>query len=246
VIPVQNPETDGTAVLNRREIAMRRSAALLTVTAAAIASALAACSSSGTSGTTPPPATQSATEQVSVAATASTVPSATTSPSTAASQSGVATSLDPCQIVPASEASALAGASYGAGKEEPSGTDGKRCVYGSETTNVFSVLVGQAASAADAGADWSQAQADEQAALKKQLPSGIKINEQTKDVSGLADRATVMAGSVSLGVESIAASAIYLLKGTVFLSFSDEVIGGHVPTAAALEAEAQKALARVP
>jgi hypothetical protein len=228
---------------------MRRSAALLTVTAAVVASALAGCSSSGSSGTTPP-APQPSTEQASAAAIASAVSpaatSAATSPGTAPSQSGVATSLDPCQIVPASEASALAGATFGAGKEEPSGTDGKRCVYGSQTTNVFSVIVGQAATVADADADWSTEQADAQAALTKQVPSGVKFSEQTKDVPGLADRAAVADGSVSLGAESIAASAIYLLKGTVFLSFSDVAVGGAAPTAVALEAEAGKALARVP
>ena len=228
---------------------MRRSAALLTVTAAVVASALAACSSSGSSGTTPP-APQPATEQASAAATASAASSAATSaaasPGAASSQSGAATSLDPCQIVPAAEASALAGTTFGAGKEEPSGTDGKRCVYGSQTTNVFSVIVGQAETVADADADWSQEQADAQSAMTKQVPSGVKFHEQTQDVSGLADRAAVVNGSVSLGGESIAASAIYLLKGTVFLSFSDVVVGGTAPTAAALEAEAGKALARVP
>ena len=228
---------------------MRRSAALLTVTAAVVAATLAACSSSGSSGTTPP-AQQPATEQASAAATASAASpaatSAATSPGTVSSQSGAATSLDPCQIVPASEASALAGVTYGAGQEEPSGTDGKRCVYGSQTDHVFSVIVGQAATVADADTEWSAERADAQAALTKQVPSGVKFHEQTQDVSGLADRASVATGSVSLGGESIAAGAIYLLKGAVFLSFSDVVVGGSAPTATALEAEAGKALARVP
>ena len=236
---------------------MRRSAALLTVTAAVVAAALAACSSSGSSGTTPPApqrateqASAAATEQASAAATASAASpaatSAATSPGTVSSQSGAATSLDPCQIVPASEASALAGVTYGAGQEEPSGTDGKRCVYGSQTDHVFSVIVGQAATVTDADAEWSAERADAQTALTKQVPSGVKFHEQTQDVSGLADRASVATGSVSLGGESIAAGAIYLLKGAVFLSFSDVVVGGSAPTATALEAEAGKALARVP
>jgi hypothetical protein len=228
---------------------MRRSAVLLTVSATMLASALAGCSSVGSSGTTPP-ATQSATEPASVAATASAASSAATSaaasPNAASSQSAVATSLDPCQIVPASEASAVAGTTFGAGREEPSGTDGRRCVYGSETTNVFSVIVGQADTAADAEADYSQEEAAAQSAITKQVPSGVKFNEHTQDVSGLADRATVVNGSVTMGAESIAASAIYLLKGAVFLSFSDVVVGSNGPTAAALEAEASKALARVP
>jgi len=224
---------------------MRRSAVLLTVTATVVASALAGCSTAGSSVTTPP-----ATEQASVAATASAASSAATStaasPSAASSQSAVTTALDPCQLVPASEASAVAGTTFGAGQEEPSGTDGKRCVYGSETTNVFSVIVGEAATSDDAEADYSQEEADAQSAITKQVPSGVKLNEHTQDVSGLADRATVVSGSVSMGAESIAASAIYLLKGNVFLSFSDEVVGSAAPTASALEDEATKALARVP
>lgn len=228
---------------------MRRSAALLTVTATVLVSALAACSSVGSSGTTPP-ATQSAPESASVAATASAASSAAASaaasPAAASSQSAVATQLDPCQIVPAAEASAVAGTTFGAGREEPSGTDGKRCVYGSETTNVFSVIVGQADTAADAQADYSQEEADAQSAITKQVPSGVKFSEQTQDVSGLADRATVVNGSVNMGAESVAASAIYLLKGAVFLSFSDVVVGSSAPTASALEAEAPKALARLP
>jgi hypothetical protein len=215
---------------------MRRSAALLTVTATVLVSALAACSSVGSSGTTPP-ATQSAPEPASAAAA---------SPAAPSSQSAVATQLDPCQIVPAAEASAVAGTTFGAGREEPSGTDGKRCVYGSETTNVFSVIVGQADTAVDAQADYSQEEADAQSAITKQVPSGVKFSEQTQDVSGLADRATVVNGSVNMGAESVAASAIYLLKGAVFLSFSDVVVGSSAPTASALEAEAPKALARLP
>jgi hypothetical protein len=230
---------------------MRRSAALLTVTATVLASALAGCSAAGSSGTTAPAAASTtATKQASTAATASAASAAATSPAASASpsssQSGVATPLDPCQLVPASEASAVAGTTFGAGQEEPSGTDGKRCVYGSQTRNVFSVVVGQADNAADAEADYSTEEADAQAAITKQVPAGVKINEQTQDVSGLADRATVVSGSASVGGASVAASAIYLLKGAVFLTFSDVVVGAAAPSASALEAEATKALARVP
>ena len=111
---------------------------------------------------------------------------------------------------------------------------------------MFSVIVGQADTAADAEADYSQEEAEAQAAITKQVPSGVKFKEQTQDVTGLADRATVATGSVSVGAESIGASAIYLLKGNVFLSFSDVVVGSSAPTASALEAEAPKALTRLP
>ena len=215
---------------------MRRTSATFTVIASAVASVLplTAC---GPSNTT--------------AATQSTVPSPAAATSGAAqspavTQSAAPTSLDPCQLVTSSEASALAGTTFGPGKEEKSGANGKSCVYGYQTTNVFSVVVGQSATKAGAQADWSQEQARAQAALKKQVPTGIRIAIQTKNISGLADRAATASGSATMAGQTIGFSAIYLLKGTTFLSFSDILLGHAAPGAAAMEAEAGKALARLP
>ena len=119
-------------------------------------------------------------------------------------------------------------------------------MYGYQTTNVFTVVVGQSATEAAAQAAWSQKQAQAQAALKKQVPAGLSIAIQTKNVSGLADRAATVTGSATMAGQTIGESAIYLLKGTTFLSFSDLVLGHAAPGAAAMEAEADKALARLP
>jgi Protein of unknown function (DUF3558) len=125
---------------------------------------LTACSS--------PVTTSSSSDAAGSAATPSSAP-ATTAPSSApASQSGVATSLDPCQLVTSSEASALAGTTFRTGKEESSGQNGKECVYGSQTTNVFTVEVGQDPNPAAAQADWSKERARAQRLLTKKLPPG--------------------------------------------------------------------------
>lgn len=170
---------------------------------------------------------------------------ATTS-SAAATQAGAATSLDPCQLVTSSEASALAGTTFGPGKEETSGQNGKRCVYGSQTMNVFTVEVGQDPSPSAAQADWSTERARAQRLLTRKLPAGISLSMNAKDVSGLGDRAAVATGSASAAGQMISFSGIYLLKGSTFLGFQNLLLGHAAPSAAAMEAEAQKALARVP
>jgi len=215
---------------------MRLTSATFTVIASAVASVLplTACGPSNTTAST----------QSGVPSSAAATSGAAQSP--AATQSAAPTSLDPCQLVTSSEASALAGTTFGPGKEEKSGTNGKLCVYGYQTSNVFIVVVGQSATKAAAQAAWSHEQSRAQAALKKQVPAGISIAIQTKNVSGLADRAATVTGSATVAGQTIGESAIYLLKGITFLSFSDLVLGHAAPGAAAMEAEADKALARVP
>ena len=228
---------------------MRRTIVLLTVTAPALVSALAACSAATSSGAVQggQVATQAASPAAATSAAATSAPASTAAASSAAaSGTAVPTTLDPCQVVTAAEASALAGTTFGAGKEEPSGTDGKRCVYGSQTTTIFSVIVGQADNASDADAAWSTEESAAQAAIEKQAPAGMSVTEHTTDVSGLADRAAVATGSASGAGVTLGASAIYLLKGAVFLTFSDVVVGASAPSPSALESEATKALARVP
>lgn len=235
---------------------MRRTTALLTVSASAVACVLlAGCQSSSSpapSGSPSAASTAAAGTAAASVAAASTAASAAASPggssaAPAASGSDVATSLDPCQLVTSAEASALAGTTFGPGKEEPSGDGkGKLCVYGAQTTNVFMVLAGQDASPAAAQADWSNEEAQVKTALTKQVPSGVKLTEQTQDVSGLGDRAATVSGSASLSGQTIGESAIYLLKGATFVSFSDLVLGHPAPTASALEGQARTTLGRVP
>ena len=215
---------------------MRPTAATLTVLASALL--LAACSS---------PATTASSQPASPAAAQASSPASAAAPASAApTQSAVATSLDPCQLVTSSEASSLAGATFGPGQDEPNGKNGKRCVYGSQTTNVFTVEVGQAASPAAAEADWSAEQARAQALINKKLPAGISLSAHKTNVSGLGDRAAFVSGSASAAGQTIGLSGIYLLKGATFLAFQDLLLGHAAPGEAAMEAEARTALSRVP
>ncbi len=216
---------------------MRPTAATLTIVASGLL--LAACSSPATTASAKPagPASAHASSASSPAAAAS---------SAAATQSAAPTSLDPCQLVTSAEASSLAGTTFGAGREESSGKDGKRCVYGSQTTNVFMVEVGQGADPAAAQADWSAEQARAQDLISKKLPAGISLSAHTTDVSGLADRAAFASGSASAAGQTIGLSGIYLLKGATFLAFQDVLLGHPAPGEAPMESEARTALSRVP
>ena len=165
-------------------------------------------------------------------------------PSASAVTSPVA--LDPCQIVTSSEASTLAGATFGAGKEGETGGGGKTCVYGYQTLNVFTIIVAQAPDAATAQAAYAQAKAQAQAELSKGVPAGVKVTVNLNDasISG-ADQASVARGSGTISGQTISLSAVYVLKGAVFFSFSDLVLGPAAPSVAAMEAQATISLGRV-
>src|SRR5262245_65717867 len=97
---------------------------------AIIAALLSGCSNSGghTASQAPPTSLPNIT------------PTPTTSATQAAinSQSGAPSTIDPCELVTQQEASALAGTSFGPGKEESDGSNGqRRCIYGYQTKNVF-------------------------------------------------------------------------------------------------------------
>ena len=145
--------------------------------------------------------------------------SSSTAPSDA--QSGVATSLDPCQLVTGSEASSLAGVSFGKGVEHTNSRNGKQCVYGANTKNVFTVEVGQASSTAVATAEWTAAQAQAKALVTGQLPPGVHVTLDTSNVSGIGDRAATVHGSASFGGLAFGFSGIYVLKGATFFAFQD-------------------------
>jgi hypothetical protein len=164
----------------------------------------------------------------------------------APSQSGIANSLDPCQLVTASEASSLAGTTYGAGREETFSGSGKGCVYGYQTLNVFTVEVAQSSNAATARADFSKEQARAQEALKKLGPSGVSLHLSAGTVPNLGDRAARVTGSATLNGQTLGVSGIYVLKGTIFFAFQDVQLGSNAPSAAAMEAEARTVLSRLP
>jgi hypothetical protein len=155
--------------------------------------------------------------------------------------------VDPCQIIPASEASALAGATFDSGVPLTSEGGSVGCVYGANTANVLTVVVAQAPDAATAQAEWANYEAKAQSLFTKDLPPGVALNFSLADVSDLpADRATLAQGSASFAGRTINGSACYLLKGTSFVAFSDLLLGQAAPSSDALEGEAQTVLGRLP
>lgn len=199
-------------------------------TAVAIGIALAACTNArtptGTSGTRS--SSSAPTERA--AGTTSPAPNPTVSAST------VATSLDPCQLVTAQEASRLAGTSFAPGKEDRNG-DSKLCVYGAQTPNVFTVSVVVAASASQA-----QAAKDQLLAKARQTFQGQGVVTEIPD---FADGGAELRASVVLAGTKLSGSALYALHGAVAFGFSDLVVGHEAPSNAALLAEANTVLGRL-
>jgi len=151
---------------------------------------------------------------------------------------GIPTTLDPCQIVPASEASALAGTTFTAGVESVTSGNGKICTYGGQTLNVFEAIVGQAPDVATAQAGKAAAEA----AINQQAGGALKFIE----LPGFADGAAYVIGSLTISGQTFNGSAFYALKGTTFFGFSDLALGHATPTLAAMQAEAQTILGRLP
>ena len=166
-------------------------------------------------------------------------PSDTSAPGiSGAGATGVPTAIDPCQLITSQEASQFAGASFGAGVESTTSGNGRICTYGGQTLNVFMVVVGQAPDVATAQAG----KADAEAAIQQQAGSNVKFTE----LPNFADGAAYITGNVSISGQTIGAGAIYALKGTVFFGFSDLGLGKAAPTVAALQAQAQVMLSRLP
>jgi hypothetical protein len=166
-----------------------------------------------------------------------------------ANQSDGSTALDPCQLVTSDEASALAGATYTTGVENTSDSSGSRtCVYGGQTPNVFMVTVAQAPDADTAQAYWAQYEAEAQNLIQRTVPAGVTVSFDVTDLASLAgaDRAAVGQLSQTVGGRTINGSAIYLLKGASFVTFSDLLLDQPAPSNDALEAEAGTVLGRLP
>lgn len=193
--------------------------------AALLAVALTACSKANPD----PNPTQAAAPTTPTAAPTS----AAAVPASAAAAAGAPVNLDPCQLVPQQEASALAGATFGPGQLESDNASSSRCVYGANTKNVFLVIVARASSVAEA-----QAQRDE---LRSQAESQLGGKLNVAKVSGVGDDAESITGSLSsIGVN---VSGLYVLKGTLGFALVDEVQGGAAPTTPALSDETKKVLA---
>ena len=208
---------------------------------------VAACSSSAT----PAPSSSSEPASTSAPATASSLPTTVESPaaspsSAAAAESAppselptaVPTALDPCQIVTSDEASQLGGTTFGAGKESTTSGHAKICTYGGQTLNVFTVVVGQAPDVATAKAGEAAAEAS----IQKLAAKGVKFTQ----LPDFADGAAYVVGSASISGQTINMGAFYALKGTIFFGFSDLSLGHAAPTSAAMQAQAQTILGRLP
>jgi hypothetical protein len=180
--------------------------------------------------------------------TPSSSPSAQASSSPSAQASAATTTLNPCQVVTQSEASQLAGTSYAAGTLDTTQSGSQICWYGAQTRNVFEVLVAQASSASAAQSGWDQEKSKVLSSLNKatNVPGvSLTVNISDTSIAG-ADRAAAGTMSFSIGGHALAGSGVYLLKGATFVAIVNLVLDHAAPTVAAMEAEAQTALGRVP
>ena len=204
----------------------------------ATAVALTACSGSSPAASSAASSSAASSSAASEVAAASATPTEAPTATPTSEPTGRPTALDPCQVVTASEASTLSGASYTSGQESTSG-NAKLCTYGPNTTNIFTVVVGEAA-------DTSTAQSDEQdfvAQLQQAAANGLTLTQLPGFAAG-TDAAT-LEGSMSAGGQTVSVSALYLLKGTTFVGFSDVAINGTAPSSADLQAEAMTVLGRI-
>ena len=221
----------------------------LTASAIVVAGALtlAACST-GTAATSAPSAPPAAVAPppVSVAPIDTSTPEPSTSEAASSGEpsaeaTAIATSIDPCTIVTVDEVNKLTGANFKAGKSETETNNVKRCTY-SEQGVSFMVTAAVAPDVATAQANEAATKAD----LEKQannLP--FKLTE----LPGFAANtdAAVVEGSASLGGQTFAGAAIYVLRNTTFFALTDISTGGaKAPTAAQLEDQAKITLDRVP
>jgi hypothetical protein len=158
------------------------------------------------------------------------------------SATAVVTSLDPCKLVTAQEASTLAGATFGAGKESTTEGNMKICTYGGQTVNVLNVDVAQAPDAATAKAAETAALAAAEAAAQQQAP-GVTMTQT--ELPSFADGALVVSANAKIGGQTIALSGIYVLSGTTFFAIVDLVLNKPAPTSEALQAQAQVVLGRI-
>jgi hypothetical protein len=247
ISPVINSTTSHFARRGIGSIRTTLGACMLVLTAV-----LSACSSA-TSAITPvstvPPASVQQNTAAPIQATippATPVPQNTATPIPATNVPGQATiksQLDPCQLISSQEASTLAGASFGSGKEGTTPGGLNSCTYGSQGTNVFTVDVVQAPDVNAAKADKAQFLADLQASLQQLTDQGLNVTQEPN----FADGAVLANASVNGGGITMNGSAIGFLKGTIFFGFSDIVLGGGAaPNSTALHSEATTVIGRLP
>lgn len=188
------------------------------------------------SAAAPSTAAASQSAAASPSANAITTPAASLSPAPAGTSgpTAVPTAIDPCALVTSAEASKLAGTTFGAGKAQTTPTNLKECIYGAQTVNQVNVEVAQSPDVATIQA----AKADAEAALQQLASKGLTVTK----LPGLGDGAAVLEGSFN----HVNGSAIDVTKGTVFFLISNLAVGHPAASSAALQAQAQVALGRLP
>jgi hypothetical protein len=208
---------------------------------ATTAPAPATSASAAPTGLLPPPPATSAPPSPSASPTPTRIASAPASPTGSASP----TNLDPCQLVTQGEASTLANATFGPGREEATAGGGKECIYGYQTTNVMDVIVGQGTDRKTAQTDYAQELARAETTISTSLPAGVHVNLDTANTAGIGDQAATVTGSGSVLGKTISFTGIYVLSGATFFTIGDLVLGTTPPTAAAVQAQAQVVLGRI-
>ena len=231
-------------MIHPRPIATRASRALLILTVVS----LAACSS--TAGGPTGPLVQVPPPSIAVVIPSSaptTEPTTATTPSEAPLDSPDATAaptaIDPCQLVTADEASALAGAKFGAKSSTLTSNNAKLCSYGQQGLSL-NVIVAAAPDAASAKAQEPAFKAEIESQAAAAGLDDLKVTEITDFQPGVD--AAVLSGSTTIGGTKIEGVALYALKNAVLLAITDLAYGGKAPTAAAVEDAAKVALDRLP
>ncbi len=198
---------------------------------------LAGCSGgSASSSSSTPPTSSSALSSPSETPSPSQTTSAT-GPTDSASPSAT-TTIDPCQLLPADEASALAGVTYGAGTESVNAGGGKMCTYGANTTTVTEIIVGQ-------GGDPTTIKAD-MSASEQEILANAPAGTQFSPLPGLGDGGDYVTGSMTVSGTTVSGSAIDAYRGSTWFTFSVLSAVSATPDLATLQAQAQKVLGRLP
>ena len=216
-----------------------RTGKVLSISLLMMLALLAACTSAAPAATSTslPSATP-----VTPTATNTPVPTATSAATAAPLSTGKPIALDPCQLITSQEASTLAGASFGPGKEGTLGNNSRTCAYGSQTTNVFEIEVAQAPDVATAIAEETDFIAEVNSSMQELSSGGFTVTKLPSYADG------AISGQFSKTVNGVSLSGIDFAfrKGTVFFGFSDVVDDKAAPTLAQMQLMANTVLTRLP
>ncbi len=170
------------------------------------------------------------------------LPAATTSAASLPPQTGKTTSLNPCQLISSQEASTLTGVQFKTGLEGTLPGGGKTCSYNSTSQSVFQVEVVQAPDIATADAAKAKFLTDLQAKMQQLSSQGINVTQ----LPNFADGALTVQTAITYNGETINGSAFAFRKGTIFIAFSDTVVGKPAPSSTIMQSEANMVLGRLP